>query len=54
MSALRIRSSAPDADGVATTLNATITAHLSMPFDIPFVDAGTWPITVKGVMRCGV
>jgi Flp pilus assembly protein TadG len=36
------------------TGNATITAHLNMPFDIPFVDAGTWPITIKGVMRCGV
>ena len=33
---------------------ARITATYTMDFSIPFVDAGSWPITVTGVMRCGV
>ena len=33
---------------------ARITAHYTVDFDIPLVDSGSWPITVTGVMRCGV
>jgi Flp pilus assembly protein TadG len=44
-----ISTCASGADGTAR-----ITAQYSMDFSIPFVDTGSWPITVTGVMRCGV
>jgi Flp pilus assembly protein TadG len=40
---------ASGADGTAR-----ITAHYTVSYSIPFVHSGSWPISVTGVMRCGV
>ena len=59
-----VRNAAPSLTGVTFSAISTctsgvdgtarITAHYTVDFDIPFVDSGSWPITVTGVMRCGV
>jgi Flp pilus assembly protein TadG len=34
--------------------NAEITVRYTFTYSIPFYGEGTWPMSVKGVMRCGI
>jgi Flp pilus assembly protein TadG len=38
----------------STTGNAEVTATYDLTYTIPLVGSGTWPLTVTGVMRCGL
>ena len=50
LTSVTVGAACPD-DGVG---KAVVTATYKLDYDIPLFDSGTWTISSKGVMRCGL